>query len=58
MATPALGQHDEPLQLLWQAPTIPEPPVTPELPRTDTLPFAGIALQRNPAHRRTIPPTA
>ena len=45
----ALGQHDEPLQLLWQAPSLSEPSVTPELPRTDTLPFAGIALQRNPA---------
>jgi hypothetical protein len=45
----SLGQHDEPLQLLWLAPTIPEPPVPPVLPRADTLPFAGIALQRNPA---------
>jgi autotransporter-associated beta strand protein len=44
-----LGQHDEPLQLLWWMPTIPEPGVTPALPRTDTLPFAGIALQRNPS---------
>ena len=43
-----LGQHDEPLELLWQAPTISEPSVSPALPRTDTLPFAGIALQRNP----------
>jgi hypothetical protein len=44
-----LGQHDEPLELLWQAPVITEPAVIPELPRTDTLPWAGIALQRNPA---------
>jgi hypothetical protein len=45
----SLGEHDEPLQLLWQAAVISEPGVTPALPRTDTLPFAGIALQRNPA---------
>lgn len=44
-----LGLQNEPLQLLWQAPVIAEPGVTPELPRTDRLPFAGIALQRNPA---------
>lgn len=44
-----LGSQNEPLQLLWQAATLAEPAVTPELPRTDTLPFAGIALQRNPA---------
>jgi len=44
-----LGQHDEPLQLLWQSPSISEPGVSPVLPRTDTLPFAGIALQRNPS---------
>ncbi len=44
-----LGQHDEPLELLWSAATITEPAVVPELPRTDTLPFAGIALQRNPS---------
>ncbi len=42
-----LGTQTEPLQLLWQAATLSEPAVTPELPRTDTLPFAGIALQRN-----------
>lgn len=45
----SLGQHNEPLQLLWQSPDIAEPGVSPEPPRTDTLPFAGIALQRNPA---------
>ena len=44
-----LGTQTEPLQLLWQASVISEPGVSPELPRTDTLPFAGIALQRNPA---------
>jgi len=44
----SLGMHDEPLQLLWFAPTIPEAPAPLVLPRTDTLPFAGIALQRNP----------
>jgi autotransporter-associated beta strand protein len=44
-----LGTQTEPLQLLWQAAVIAEPAVTPELPRTDTLPFAGISLQRNPA---------
>lgn len=44
-----LGTQTEPLQLLWQAPVISEPGVAPELPRTDTLPFAGITLQRNPA---------
>ncbi|MEY4244860.1 MAG: hypothetical protein RLZZ245_2445, partial [Verrucomicrobiota bacterium] len=42
-----LGTQTEPLQLLWQVATLSEPAVTPELPRTDTLPFAGIALQRN-----------
>ncbi len=45
----ALGNHDEPLQLLWQAASLSEPAVSPTLPRTDTLPFAGVALQRNPA---------
>lgn len=45
----SLGMHIEPLQLLWQAPTIPEAPFVSELPRTDRLPFAGIALQRNPS---------
>lgn len=44
-----LGLQNEPLQLLWQAAVIAEPAVTPELPRTDRLPFGGIALQRNPA---------
>jgi autotransporter-associated beta strand protein len=44
-----LGLQNEPLQLLWQAAVISEPAVTPELPRTDRLPFAGVALQRNPA---------
>lgn len=44
-----LGTQTEPLQLLWQAAVIAEPAVTPELPRTDTLPFAGISLQRNPS---------
>ena len=44
-----LGQQNEPLQLLWQAAVIPEPAVSPDLPRTDRLPFAGVALQRNPA---------
>jgi hypothetical protein len=43
-----LGQHNEPLQLLWHSASLSEPSVTPELPRADTLPFAGIALQRNP----------
>jgi autotransporter-associated beta strand protein len=42
-----LGTQTEPLQLLWQAATLSEPAVTPEMPRTDRLPFAGIALQRN-----------
>ena len=45
----SLGMHDEPLQLLWFADTVPEAAVPLALPRTDTLPFAGIALQRNPA---------
>lgn len=44
-----LGQHDDPLQLLWQAPVVSESSVTPVLPRTDRLPYAGIALQRNPS---------
>ncbi len=45
----SLGMHDEPLQLLWFADTVPEAAVPLVLPRTDTLPYAGIALQRNPA---------
>jgi hypothetical protein len=45
----SLGNQDEPLQLLWQAPAVTEPGASPPVPRTDTLPFAGIALQRNPA---------
>ncbi len=44
-----LGQHNEPLFLLWGAPEILEEPVSPALPRTDRLPFAGITLQRNPS---------
>ena len=44
-----LGTQTEPLQLLWQAASLAEPAVTPTLPRSDTLPHAGIALQRNPA---------
>jgi autotransporter-associated beta strand protein len=44
-----LGTQTEPLQLLLQAATLAEPAVTPTLPRSDTLPFAGISLQRNPA---------
>jgi hypothetical protein len=44
-----LGEHSEPLQLLWQAASLSEPSVSPTLPRTDPLPFAGVALQRNPA---------
>ncbi len=43
----SLSMRDEPLQLLWQSPSLSESSVTPELPRTDTLPFAGITLQRN-----------
>lgn len=43
-----LGSTLAPLQILVQAPEISEDPAPPlELPRTDTLPFAGIALQRN-----------
>ncbi len=45
----SLGQHNEPLQLLWFVATIPEAPTPLVLPKTDTLPFAGIALQRNPS---------
>lgn len=44
-----LGSQNEVLQLLWQAPTLTESAVTPEMPRTDTLPYAGVSLQRNPA---------
>ena len=39
--------RDEPLQLLWQSASLSESSVTPALPRTDSLPFAGITLQRN-----------
>jgi autotransporter-associated beta strand protein len=42
-----LGSHNEPCAWLWAAPTVAEAPVTPVLPRTDTLPYAGIAIQRN-----------
>ncbi len=45
----SLGRHDEPLQLLWYAPSVPEPGVGLDLPRTDVLPFAGVALQRSPS---------
>ena len=45
----SLGQHNEPLQLLWSAPTITEAPVYLTYPRTDALPWAGITLQRNPS---------
>ncbi len=45
----SLSMRDEPLQLLWQADSLSEPSVSPALPRTDALPFAGIVLQRNPA---------
>ncbi len=44
-----LGSMTDPLQILWQVPTIAEPSVFPELPRTDTLPYAGVSLQRNEA---------
>ena len=44
-----LGTHNEPLQLLWNAPTIPEASNPLQYPRTDTLPWAGIALQRVPS---------
>lgn len=45
----SLGQHNEPLKLLWPAPTITEAPVALTYPRTDALPWAGISLQRNPS---------
>jgi autotransporter-associated beta strand protein len=45
----SLGSHNEPLQLLWHAPTIPEAGVALQMPRTDALPWAGIALQRVPS---------
>lgn len=44
-----IGYHEEPLELLWQAPTIAESPVTPDVPRTDAVTWAGISLQRNPS---------
>jgi autotransporter-associated beta strand protein len=43
----SLSMREEPLQLLWQSASLSESSVTPALPRTDTLPFAGITLQRN-----------
>jgi autotransporter-associated beta strand protein len=43
----SLSMREEPLQLLWQSASLPESSVTPALPRTDSLPFAGITLQRN-----------
>lgn len=42
-----LSPHNEPLQLLWQAESVTEPAESLVVPRTDRLPFAGIALQRN-----------
>lgn len=45
----SLGPHNEPLELLWAAPAINEPGVSLSYPRTDALPWAGIALQRNPS---------
>ena len=45
----SLGDHNEPLKLLWSAPTITESPDYLDYPRTDTLPWAGISLQRNPS---------
>ncbi len=49
-----LGRHNEPLQLLWFNPTIPDPGVALEIPRTDVLPFAGVALQRNPSPSNNV----
>lgn len=45
----ALGMHNEILQLLWFADSVPEAGTPIALPRTDALPYAGITLQRNPA---------
>lgn len=45
----ALGMHNEPVQLLWFAADVSEAAVPQVLPTTDRLPFAGIALQRNPS---------
>ena len=45
----SLGQHNEPLKLLWAFPTITESPVSLTYPRSDALPWAGISLQRNPS---------
>lgn len=43
----SLGKYNEPLKLLWSDPVITETPVTMEVFQTDTMPYAGIALQRN-----------
>jgi hypothetical protein len=43
----SLGPHNELLELLWSAPVISEAGVALEHPRTDALPWAGLALQRN-----------
>jgi len=45
----ALGMHNELVQLLWFAEEVTEPAAPLVLPQTDRLPFAGIALQRNPS---------
>jgi hypothetical protein len=45
----ALGMHNELVQLLWFADDVTEPAAPLVLPQTDRLPFAGIALQRNPS---------
>ncbi len=45
----ALGMHNELVQLLWFAEDVTEPAAPLVLPQTDRLPFAGIALQRNPS---------
>ncbi len=47
MSYGSLGSHNQLLQLLWFADSIAESPAEQTLPRSDVLPFAGLALQRN-----------
>lgn len=48
LSTPdSLGIRDQILPLLWGTPVINETPKALDIFRTDTLPYAGLALQRN-----------
>jgi autotransporter-associated beta strand protein len=42
-----LGPHNEPVSLLWSAPKVTQSFTPLAMPQTDTLPWAGLSLQRN-----------